>query len=83
MLENIVAVTIKELSPDDGPCFVADRPAIWLGDRPGFNDGRAHVLLRDVPLSGCDKTATALKRLAHPHLLLTDSTWHYAGGGCC
>ena len=37
----------------------------------------------DVPAPVCDKTAAALAALEQPGLLVTPSTWHYNGGGCC
>ena len=59
------------------------RTAIYTGSEDAFDDGKGHVLVRDVPLPVCDKTAGALSSMSHPDLTVTASTWHYAGGGCC
>ena len=69
--------------PADGPCIFTGRVAIYTGPDPSFDDGLGHVLPRDVPLAVCDKTAGALERLGRADITTTDSTWHYAGGGCC
>ena len=61
--------------PDDQLCCI--------GDAPHFDDGAGHVLRQDVPLPVCDKTAEALTRLGRDDLMVTESTWHYDGGGCC
>ena len=47
------------------------------------DDGKGHVLARDLPMPVCDKTANALAALGHSDLTVTGSTWHYTGGGCC
>jgi hypothetical protein len=31
----------------------------------------------------CDKTAAKLAASFPEDILITDSTWHYDGGGCC
>lgn len=59
------------------------RTAFDIGDEASFDDGKGHLLLRDVPLAVCDKTAAAMERLGRADLVVTPSTWHYAGGGCC
>ena len=56
---------------------------IYVGDDEAFDDGRGHVVQRDVPLAVCRKTAAALKRVGSVDLIVTLPTWHYAGGGCC
>lgn len=48
-----------------------------------FDDGKGHVLLRDLPMGVCDKTAEALSSLGREDLTITGSTWHYAGDGGC
>ncbi len=83
LLESIDVVAIKDPLPDDGPCIFTGATAIYFGKAETFDDGRGHVLDRDLPLSVCDKTATALRALGRPDLLITGSTYHYRGGGCC
>lgn len=83
LLESVEVVAIKDPIPADGPCIFTGCTAIYVGDQPSFDDGAGHVLVPDVPLNVCDKTAAALAALQHPRLRVTPSTWHYAGGGCC
>lgn len=83
LLESVEVVAYKHPVPADGPCIFTGRTAIWYGDAPVFDDGKGHKLRRDVPAPVCDKTAGALAGLGLDTLLVTDSTWHYNGGGCC
>jgi SAM-dependent methyltransferase len=83
LLESVEVVAYKTPVPDDGPCIFTGRTAIYFGDEPKLDDGKGHVLRRDVPLPVCDKTAGALAALGRSDLVLTGSTWHYDGGGCC
>ena len=83
LLESVEVVAIKDPVPDDGPCVFTGRTAIWVGEGDTFDDAKGHVLVRDVPLGVCDKTARALERLGEPDLVVTGSTWHYPGDGCC
>jgi len=83
LLESVEVVAYKTPVPADGPCIFTGRTAIWFGESSHFDDGKGHVLRRDVPMGVCDKTALALAALDNPHLILTPSTWHYDGGGCC
>jgi SAM-dependent methyltransferase len=83
MLESVEACAIKVPVPADGPCVFTGRTAIYTGDETSFDDGKGHVLPRDVPLPVCDKTAAALSDLGHPDLTVTGATWHSVGGGCC
>jgi len=61
----------------------AGETVIYIGEEEAFDDGRGQVVQRDVPLTVCCKTAGALRRLGRVDLIVTDPTWHYAGGGCC
>lgn len=83
LLESVEVVAYKSPVPDDGPCIFTGRTAIWFGEAATFDDRNGHVLRRDVPLPICDKTAEALSRLGRDDILVTPSTWHYDGGGCC
>ncbi|MBX2799909.1 MAG: arsenosugar biosynthesis arsenite methyltransferase ArsM [Myxococcales bacterium] len=83
LLESIEVVAYKTPVPSDGPCIFTGRTAIWFGEAHSFDDGKGHVLRRDVPVGVCDKTADQLACLSLAQLMVTDSTWHYDGGGCC
>ena len=82
LLESVEVVAIKDPMPPDGACVFTGRVAFWLGEGP-FDDGKGHVLLPEVPLAVCDKTAAAFEAMGNPLIRVTGSTWHYAGGGCC
>ncbi|MCH8005796.1 MAG: arsenosugar biosynthesis arsenite methyltransferase ArsM [Planctomycetes bacterium] len=83
LLESIEVCAVKVPVPDDGPCIFTGRTAIYSGPDETFDDGRGHILVRDLPASVCDKTAAALADLGRPDLTVTGPTWHYSGGGCC
>lgn len=83
LLESVEVVAIKDPMPEDGPCVFTGRSAIYFGPEDAFDDGKGHILSRDLPLAVCDKTAAALLRLERSDLLVTGSTFHYRGGGCC
>ena len=83
LLESVEVCAVKVPVPADGPCVFTGRTAFYTGSDPTFDDGKGHVLARDLPYPVCDKTAAALTKLARPDLTVTPSTWHYAGGGCC
>ncbi|MGB8221238.1 MAG: arsenosugar biosynthesis arsenite methyltransferase ArsM [Polyangiales bacterium] len=83
LLESIEAVAIKDPVPMDGPCIFTGRSVIYVGADELFDDGKGHLVSRDIPLGVCDKTATALEGLKRDDLIITPSTWHYAGDGCC
>lgn len=83
LIESVEVCAIKDPMPADGPCVFTGRTAIHFGGEQVFDDGKGHILQRDVPLAICDKTATALAALGRTDLLITDRTWHYDGGGCC
>lgn len=83
MLDSIDVVATKTAVPDDGPCVFTGRTATYTGESETFDDGKGHVLPKGLPQAVCDKTANALASLKRHDLLITDSTWHYTGGGCC
>jgi SAM-dependent methyltransferase len=83
LLDTVELVAIADPIPADGPCVFTGRTATWVGADDVFDDGKGHRMLRDVPLGVCDKTAGALAALGREELVLTGSTWHYAGDGCC
>jgi SAM-dependent methyltransferase len=81
LLESLDSVAFKVDIPEDGPCIFTGKTAVYAGSDPLFDDGAGHLLQRGVPAVVCDKTAANLG--AQPDILVTDSTWHYDGGGCC
>ena len=83
MLESVEICAIKDPIPSDGACIFTGCTATYFGDDETFDDGKGHVLVKDLPLSVCDKTAKALSALGREDIYLTGSTWHYQGGGCC
>ncbi len=81
-IESIEIAAIKDPMPEDGPCVFTGKTAIYYGAEPYLDDKKGHVLLQNQPLAVCDKTATALSSLGEP-IHISESTWHYDGGGCC
>lgn len=83
LLESVEVCAFKVSVPEDGACVFTGRTAIFTGTEDSFDDNKGHVLIRDLPMPVCDKTAGALGAIGHPNITITGSTWHYAGGGCC
>lgn len=83
LLESLEVAAFKDTVPLDGPCVFTGRTGIYFGPDASWDDRKGHVLLRDHPLSICDKTAAVLDALHNPHILVTPSTWFYDSGGCC
>lgn len=82
LLESLDSVSFKVPIPEDGPCIFTGKTAIYAGTEPFFDDQAGHILQRGVPAAVCDKTAAKLANTV-PDVLVTESTWHYDGGGCC
>ena len=82
-IESIEVAAIKDPMPDDGPCIFTGKTSIYFGKDSFFDDGNGHTLLKNQPLAVCDKTAAALKSLERDDIFLSESTYHYDGGGCC
>ncbi|MEO1069344.1 MAG: arsenosugar biosynthesis arsenite methyltransferase ArsM [Cyanobacteria bacterium J06638_6] len=81
LLESLDTVAFKVPIAPDGACIFTGKTAVYAGADAAFDDGAGHYLSRGVPAAVCDKTD---KNLSHdPDVLVTDSTWHYSGGGCC
>ena len=74
----VVSIIIKS-SIDQKPELMS----IYFGKKESYSDGRGHTLLRNQPLSICDKTARVLEEMGRDDLIVTDSTYFYDGGGCC
>ena len=70
LLESIEVCAYRVPLPADGPCVFTGRVAIYTGDDETFDDDKGHVLVRDIPLPVCDKTASALESLGR-----SDLTW--------
>ncbi|NJM69570.1 MAG: methyltransferase domain-containing protein [Scytonema sp. RU_4_4] len=83
LLESLDSVAFKVIIPEDGACVFTGKTAIYAGSEPFFDDASGHILQRGIPASVCDKTAAKLAALMLDKIIITDSTWHYNGGGCC
>ncbi|MEP6261004.1 MAG: arsenosugar biosynthesis arsenite methyltransferase ArsM [Gillisia sp.] len=82
-IESIEVAAIKDPMPADGPCIFTGKAAIYFGGEACFDDRKGHVLLNNQPLAICDKTAADLKALGKDDIYISESTFHYDGGGCC
>jgi len=82
-IESIEVAAIKDPMPTDGPCVFTGKAAIYYGQEAFFDDEAGHVLVKNQPLAICDKTAAALANLNRNDIYISDSTFHYDGGGCC
>ena len=79
----IEVAAIKDPMPEDGPCIFTGKAAIYYGAEDYFDDKKGHVLLKNQPLAVCDKTAGTLAALGRDDIFISESTFHYDGGGCC
>jgi SAM-dependent methyltransferase len=82
-IESIEVCAIKDPMPADGACVFTGKAAIYYGSEDYFDDKKSHVLMKNQPLAICDKTALALKSLNRNDIFISESTYHYNGGGCC
>lgn len=82
-IESIEVCAIKDPMPADGPCVFTGKAAIYYGSEEYIDDKKGHVLLKNQPLAVCDKTAQALANLDRNDIFISESTFHYNGGGCC
>lgn len=82
-IESVEVCAIKDPMPNDGPCIFTGRTAIYYGSNPHFDDGAGHLLPQNQPLAICDKTAQSLIDLKRKDIYVSESTYHYDGGGCC
>jgi ubiquinone/menaquinone biosynthesis C-methylase UbiE len=83
LLESLDSVSFKVPIPDDGACVFTGKTAIYAGSESLLDDQAGHILQRGIPLAVCDKTATKFALQFPQDVIITDSTWHYNGGGCC
>jgi SAM-dependent methyltransferase len=82
-IESVEVAAIKDPMPSDGPCIFTGKAAIYYGENDYFDDNKGHVLVKNQPLAICDKTAAALASLGRDDIFISESTYHYDGGGCC
>lgn len=82
-IESVEICAIKDPMPEDKPCIFTGKAAIYFGDQEYFDDHKGHVLTPNQPLSVCDKTAHNLATLGRTDIFISESTFHYDGGGCC
>ena len=82
-IESVEVCAIKDPMPADGPCVFTGKSAIYFGDEDFLDDEKGHILLQNQPISICDKTALALASLQRSDIFISESTFHYDGGGCC
>ncbi len=82
-IESIEIAAIKDPMPADGPCVFTGKAAIYYGEEDYLDDKNGHILLRNQPIAICDKTAGNLEGLGRDDIFISDSTFHYDGGGCC
>ncbi|MBW4614769.1 MAG: arsenosugar biosynthesis arsenite methyltransferase ArsM [Desmonostoc vinosum HA7617-LM4] len=83
LLESLDSVSFKVAIPEDGACIFTGKTAIYAGAETFFDDAAGHLLQRGIPAAVCDKTAAKLAVFNPQEIIITDSTWHYSGGGCC
>jgi SAM-dependent methyltransferase len=82
-IESVEVAAIKDPMAADGPCIFTGKTAIYYGSEPFFDDHQGHVMIPNQPLAICDKTADNLAALRRNDIFISESTWHYDGGGCC
>jgi hypothetical protein len=82
LLESLDSVSFKVPIAPDGACIFTGKTAIYVGSEPFLDDQAGHILQQGVPAAICDKTARNLAALP-VEIWITESTWHYTGGGCC
>ncbi|MEH1967442.1 MULTISPECIES: arsenosugar biosynthesis arsenite methyltransferase ArsM [unclassified Nostoc] len=83
LLESLDSVSFKVEIPEDGACIFTGKTAIYAGSEPFFDDSAGHLLQLGIPAAVCDKTAAKLAAIKPLEIIVTNSTWHYSGGGCC
>lgn len=83
LLESVELAAYNDPVPGDGPCVFTGQVVFYTGDEPFFDDGKGHVVMPDVPLAVCDKTGDFFRAFDRPDIFVTESNYHYGGGGCC
>jgi ubiquinone/menaquinone biosynthesis C-methylase UbiE len=83
LLESLDTVSFKIAIAPDGACVFTGKTAVYGGAEQTFSDRAGHTLSRGIPLAVCDKTAAKFTLEFPQEIMVTESTWHYVGGGCC
>lgn len=83
LLETVELAAYNDPVPEDGPCVFTGKVVFYTGSEGFFDDGKGHLVMPDVPLAVCDKTAGFFSAMNRPDLHVTESNFHYGGGGCC
>ena len=83
LLETVELAAFNDPVPEDGPCVFTGRMVFYVGDEAFLDDEKGHIVMPDVPLAVCDKTAAWFETLGRDDVVVTGSTFHYGGGGCC
>ena len=82
-IESIEVCAIKDPMPADGACVFTGKSAIYYGKDAFFDDKKGHILMKNQPIAICDKTAGSIISLERKDIFISESTFHYHGGGCC
>jgi ubiquinone/menaquinone biosynthesis C-methylase UbiE len=82
-IESVEVAAIKDPMPADGPCVFTGKTAIYYGKDELFDDKKGHTLLLNQPIAVCDKTAGQFIDLDRDDIYISESNFHYNGGGCC
>jgi hypothetical protein len=80
LMSYLICPRIKDPMPEDGACVFTGKAAIIMVKMPILMK-KGHTLLKNQPLV-CDKTAQALADLNRDDIYISESTFHYNGGGC-
>ena len=83
LLETVELAAFNDPVPEDGPCVFTGQYVFYTGEESFFDDGKGHVIMPDVSLAVCDKTGGFFREMNRPDLHVTESNYHYGGGGCC
>ncbi|MBY0525459.1 MAG: arsenosugar biosynthesis arsenite methyltransferase ArsM [Gemmataceae bacterium] len=81
MLESVEVTAYKVPDGVDGPAIFTGRTATYFGTLETFDDGHGNLLRRGMPTPISDAAAQRFGKLKD--VVLTPSTWHSKGGGCC
>ena len=82
-IESIEVAAIKDPMPEDGPCIFTGKPPFIMVKKPILMTKKGTSYLKNQPIAICDKTAGALADLGRDDIFISESTYHYDGGGCC
>jgi SAM-dependent methyltransferase len=81
LLESVEIVAYKVPDGFDGPAIFTGRMALYRGPDEAMTDASGTTLPRGIPVSVSDAAAARLAK--DSRVLVTGSTYHDAGGGCC